>query len=96
MCSSFKQYHSFPSSGYFWKLRLAEILLEGLLIYYAGIKVCGISKFSRSVLRSGVQHSCGRTAQQKANSDSWAINDNSSARKEHNCCHIKMDLKETS
>jgi hypothetical protein len=37
---------------------LAEILLKGLGMYYTGIKVCGISKFSKSVLRSGVQHSC--------------------------------------
>lgn len=37
---------------------LTEILLEGLGIHYTRIEMCGVRKFSKSVLRSGVQHLC--------------------------------------
>jgi hypothetical protein len=58
MSSCFKKHHCIPPPGCFWKLRLAEILLKGLVVYCTEIKVCGISKFSKSVLRSSVQQSC--------------------------------------
>jgi hypothetical protein len=59
-CTPPKQAHGLPSYNVERQrsLRLTKMLCEGLGMYCARIKVCGVRNFSQSALRDSMQHLC--------------------------------------